>query len=203
LSYADLTVLLQQLVELRKCVGEKLKETEHEYHKRERDTCLQQKGCLRQPWQSTRDNLFLMWIFSRMFLVLILKNSKRWINLFLILLITYERSCHCEFHGTEKIQNVASLWLFDQEPPLEEKMFYFQYVLRLPARCFIPQKDVSSFQNILKITEWRIFEVVLNFFQAPKWSVCHGFHYDFVMTVEKRHSRGTNHYYLLWNVNSL
>jgi hypothetical protein len=35
-------------------------------------------------------------------------------------------------------------------PPLEEKMFYFQDVLRLPGRCFISQKK-KSFENILKM----------------------------------------------------
>jgi hypothetical protein len=39
-----------------------------------------------------------------------------------------------------------------RKPPLEEKMFYFQDVLRLPARCFISQKDVLSFQNIFSFT---------------------------------------------------
>jgi hypothetical protein len=41
--------------------------------------------------------------------------------------------------------------LYIRKPPLEEKMFYFQDVLRLPARCFISQKDVLSFQNILNM----------------------------------------------------
>jgi hypothetical protein len=43
--------------------------------------------------------------------------------------------------------------------PLEEKMVYFQDVLRLLTRCFISQKVVFSFQNILNI--FKKFEDVL------------------------------------------
>jgi hypothetical protein len=41
-----------------------------------------------------------------------------------------------------------------RKPPFEEKMFYFQDVLRLPS-MFISQKDVLSFQNITKCFKLR------------------------------------------------
>jgi hypothetical protein len=52
------------------------------------------------------------------------------------------------FSKRNRFSNFPHPILVIRKPPVIIKMFYFQDVLRLSARCLIFQKDVLSFQNI-------------------------------------------------------